>query len=553
MNPSPRRLKDLRANQVLGVICLLILSAATTQAVDRFWTGGTGTYNSAADWGGTIPNGADNAIVNNGGTVLINPADPNWTVNDIRAGDGSGNTGAWQQDGPTVTLNGWFRLGIGGGTGSYIFKSGTMNDNGRFNVGEGGTATYSQTNTAANNTLTIGSELWCGNGTGASGTINLGGNAQLSVNNWLAIGRDGSTGVLNLSGNASITKSGGGNITFAGLTGATANGTLNQTGGAVTNETSETWLSEDGIGVWNMSAGYASLALLQFGRNGSANGNFNLNGGILSVNQITLGVGIGSLNFNGGTLRARASSGNFMSGVTGFLLAGGAILDSQGFNITISSTLAEANGGSLTKIGSGTATLTGANNYVGATIVSAGKLIESTASAVTSAVIVSNTAGFGVSLAAANGQVNHANVTLSGAANSLDFLLANFGNPTLAPLNVTSALNVNGTTTINITDALPQVGQFPLIKYGSKTGAGSFVLGTLPAGVSATLANNVGNSSIDLVISSTALIRWDGRVAGGVWDVNTTTNWTDYITALPAKFTTAAALFFVFFNDTATT
>jgi len=53
--------------------------------------------------GGTIPNGADNAIVNNGGTVLINPADPNWTVNDIRAGDGSGNTGAWQQDGPTVT------------------------------------------------------------------------------------------------------------------------------------------------------------------------------------------------------------------------------------------------------------------------------------------------------------------------------------------------------------------------------------------------------------------------------------------------------------------
>src|SRR6266567_568743 len=384
MNPSPRRLKDLRANQVLGVVCLLISSAATTQAVDRFWTGTTGTYNNASDWGGTIPNGSDNAIVNSGGTVLINPADPNWTVNETRAGDGNGNTGAWQQDGPTVTLNGWFRLGLGGGTGSYLFKSGTLNDNGRFNIGEGGTATFSATNTTANNTVTIGSELWCGNGTGASGTVNLGGNARLSVNNWLAIGRDGSTGVLNLFGNASITKIGGGNITFAGLTGATANGTLNQTGGAVTNETSETWLSEDGIGVWNMNAGSASLALLQFGRNGSANGTFNLNGGILSVNQITLGSGSGGLNFNGGTLRARASSGNFMSGATGFLLAGGAILDSQGFDITISSTLVDADGGGLTKGGSGTATLTGANTYIGATIVTAGKLIEGTASLVTS-------------------------------------------------------------------------------------------------------------------------------------------------------------------------
>jgi len=544
MHPSPKYCKNLKANKVFGLACVLILSAATTQAVDRFWVGGTGTYNSAADWGGTIPNGGDNAIVNNGGTVLINPADPDWTVNDIRAGDGGATTGSWIQDGPTVTLNGWFRLGLGGGTGSYLFKSGTMNDNGRFNVGEGGTATFTMTNTTANNTLAIGSELWCGNGATGNGTVNLGGNARLTVNNWLAIGRDGSTGVLNLSGNASITKTGGGNITFAGLTGATANGTLNQTGGAVTNESSETWLSEDGIGVWNMSSGYASLALLQFGRNGSANGNFNLNGGILAVNQITMGTGSGALNFNGGTLRARASSGNFMSGVIGFLLPGGAILDSQGFNITISSQLSDSNGGSLTKIGSGTATLTGANNYLGATIISAGKLIESTASIVSSAVTVANTAGYGVTVSSANAQVSHANVTLSGPANSLDFVLSNFGNPTLAPLNITSVLNVSGTTTVNISDTLPQVGQFPLIKYGSKTGTGNFVIGTLPAGVSATISNNVGNTSIDLVITSTALIRWDGQVAGGVWDVNTTFNWKDYLTSAPAKFTTAAAVYF---------
>src|SRR5690349_8919057 len=106
MYPSPKSVKVSKTNKVLGLLCLSMLSAASTQAVDRLWTGTTGTYNNAADWGGTIPNGSDNAIVNNGGTVLINPADPNWVVNDIRAGgNGTGTSGAWEQDGPTVTLN----------------------------------------------------------------------------------------------------------------------------------------------------------------------------------------------------------------------------------------------------------------------------------------------------------------------------------------------------------------------------------------------------------------------------------------------------------------
>src|SRR3981189_2969592 len=105
MNP---KYKNVRFNKALGLVCLMILSAASTQAVDIQWTHGTASYNPPADWaGGVVPGPADNAIVTNGATVLINPADPNWTVNDIRAGDTVG-SGAWVQDGPTVTLNGWF-------------------------------------------------------------------------------------------------------------------------------------------------------------------------------------------------------------------------------------------------------------------------------------------------------------------------------------------------------------------------------------------------------------------------------------------------------------
>ena len=43
-------------------------------------------------------------------------------------------------------------------------------------------------------------------------------------------------------------------------------------------------------------------------------------------------------------------------------------------------------------------------------------------------------------------------------------------------------LAVNGTVTVNIADALPQLGPIPLVQYGSRSGSGSFVLGSLPAG-----------------------------------------------------------------------
>ena len=99
-----------RAGKLLGLLCMA-LAASSAQAADIFWTAGTATFNNPANWGGTIPTGSDNAIVNNGGTVLISAGDPAWTVFDIRAGQGTGD-GAYIQDGSTVTLNSWFRLAI---------------------------------------------------------------------------------------------------------------------------------------------------------------------------------------------------------------------------------------------------------------------------------------------------------------------------------------------------------------------------------------------------------------------------------------------------------
>ena len=83
-------------NKMIGAACAMILSAASSQAVDRFWINPvTDSFTNTANWtGGVLPNGGDNAINNSGAgnSVLINAGDPDWTINDIRSGDGAGNS-----------------------------------------------------------------------------------------------------------------------------------------------------------------------------------------------------------------------------------------------------------------------------------------------------------------------------------------------------------------------------------------------------------------------------------------------------------------------------
>ena len=189
-----------KIHKALRLACLAVLSTGISQAADRQWSGGTASYNTPAGWtGGVVPNGGDNAINNSGAgnTVLISAADPNWVVGDIRSGDGGGNQGPWLQSGATVTLNGWFRLGIGGGTGSYSMSGGILNVNAdRFNVGEGGTAVFTMTGGTINHNGGGGGQFGVPNG--GTGTFNQT-NGTVNVNAaefWVGQG-GGSTGLYN--------------------------------------------------------------------------------------------------------------------------------------------------------------------------------------------------------------------------------------------------------------------------------------------------------------------------------------------------------------------
>ena len=106
-------------------------------------------------------------------------------------------------------------------------------------------------------------------------------------------------------------------------------------------------------------------------------------GGVLTnVSSVILGGVNSRFNFNGGTLAAGAggnllNTNNAAINAAVYVQTGGAVIDSVGFTVTNVLPLLQdessPNGG-LTKLGSGTLTLLGANNYSGDTVVNAGTL-----------------------------------------------------------------------------------------------------------------------------------------------------------------------------------
>ncbi|MCE9631554.1 MAG: autotransporter-associated beta strand repeat-containing protein [Planctomycetia bacterium] len=118
---------------------------------------------------------------------------------------------------------------------------------------------------------------------------------------------------------------------------------------------------------------------------GPAAGTLNLNGGTLTITTtgtgITGGSGTSTVNFNGTTLRAGATSANWITGLTtANVQAGGALFDTNAFNVTVAQAFSGTGG--LTKLGAGTLTLTGSSTYSGQTRVSSGVLALGAANAV---------------------------------------------------------------------------------------------------------------------------------------------------------------------------
>lgn len=245
------------------------------------------------------------------------------------------------------------------------------------------------------NTLT-GNLGTAGATTAGNGIFTFSGNSTFNLpGDWNFGTTSGNFVTMNIRDNAAITL--GARLFLGKATNGTAVG--NQTGGTLT--TNQLDLNNDNF-------------------TGTSNV-YNLDGGALQTPSVVLGGG-GVLNLNGGTLRATGNAGSWLTQATStvgtvVVKAGGAIIDTQTFNVTATasvplqhdSALGSSPDGGLTKLGSGTLTLSGLNTYTGPTNISAGTITAGIAQSGASgslgnnsAVTLANTSGAGLNLAGFN-------------------------------------------------------------------------------------------------------------------------------------------------------
>lgn len=555
----------------------LFLNFPVFTVSDQNWTIKSGQQLTFGNSATSITNGntvtADGQIVcNNGfnikgnGTLIVNSGAFTMSTtsgNALNVGSDV-NGGTITQNGGTVSVS-----KTGGTSGSYtpsLVLGGAANSTGIYNLNSG-----SLTDITAN------TFAYCvpGNASGATGILNIsGGSADFYS---LRLGNSGGTGIVNMTngtltvvqGEFSIGRgSGGGPGTvnvYGGLIstpGISVNvakgggaGTLNMNGGTFSIGKSLLVPASSGSGTVNMNGGFLDITNnLNLPGGGAGNGTVNLNGGIIYVSSIApTSGGSSTLELNGGILKARGNNTSFIS--TNSLLtvhvdAGGAVIDTTNFDITIPASLQSNAGpdGGLTKLGTGALTLTAPNAYNGPTVVGEGTLIVSTTNNNSfGAITVSDAATLDTAIVAAGTSLNAAALTDgTGGSDSVtnQFDLGDLGNPTAPVINATS-LTANGTVYVVVNGSGFSLGTIPLIKYsGSVSGGGSFVL-KVAAGAVGYVTNDTSAQQINLVITDFPKLTWRALVDTN-WDF-TTVNWVDSDDAASLYVDGAT----VFFNDSA--
>ena len=405
-----------QAPSSVALTALMMLATFAAPAADRTWTGGgvDNNWSTGANWGGPAPAANDNLIFS--GAVRLNNTNDfvGLSVNWIRFANGG-----FTLNGNPLTLgNSASALTNSAGTniialnlavatansqswniaaGSELRLAGALTNNSSGSplgfVNGGGTLRITSTNFQSTRMLTtfngtviddganilISNDGWRFSPTNAAqsavgiltnnGFISISGASSLRMGQLQSSLAAGAATVTIYSGTVLLLPTGnngapsyGGCITLGENPNVTA--TINQNGGLV-------WLNPLVSLPGDLNAGN-----LIYGANATGNGTYNLNGGVLMLRSITnrnLG-GTAVFNFNGGTLKPIASSAIFFPNqITANVQSGGALIDTTNFNIAIAQNLFGV--GALTKLGSGTLTLSGTNSYAGATVVSNGTLL----------------------------------------------------------------------------------------------------------------------------------------------------------------------------------
>lgn len=337
---------------------------------------GTGTLN--IEQGGKVTNniGFLGSAVGSNGTATVTGQGSEW-ANSGSVIVGSSGTGTLNIEQGGKVTNSAATLGHASGSSGTITVKGTgslWQSTSTVLVGNSGTGKLN----IESGGKVISNVGEIASGFNSTGTVTVKGTGSAwDITNVLYVGAFG-TAILNIEDGGKVTND-------SGIMGAYNNGTVNVTGAGSAWMNTELIIGFSATGALTIAnggtvSGSTSVTLAAYG---GSRGTLNLNGtsdarGVLSTAFLKKGYGTAAaFNWNGGVLQATTAQSDFLQNFSSSDITignEGAYLDTNGFNVGITTAGLFTGAASFAKLGSGILTIAGGNTYSGNTTVSAGTL-----------------------------------------------------------------------------------------------------------------------------------------------------------------------------------